>query len=441
MVFSNFLLTLFFSFSVIFLIDASSNGITVDLLHRDSPLSPFYNPNNTLFDRLKNAFHRSYSRKASLNSNSVSTKIIEAPIQSNGGEYLMKISLGTPSFETLAIADTGSDLLWTQCAPCTACYKQIPPLFYPKKSTSYRDLSCKSQLCAATGTPSCDSKNNCQYSISYGDNSYSYGDLAADTLSLHSSTGESVSFPKTVFGCGHENGGTFNETGSGIVGLGGGALSIVNQLKKSIGGKFSYCLTQIDKPNVPSKISFGSDAIVSGPNVVSTPLTMQPPDPFYYLNLEGVSVGTTKIVYKTQKSSDFTSDVNASSNDQGNIIIDSGTTLTFLPRKIYDQLESALVKAIKGKRANPQGPFNLCYRVAGGNFDAPTIVAHFTGADVELPPTSTFLEVEEGTVCLTLVPSDDLAIYGNLSQMNYLVGYDLVNNKVSFKPTDCSKVT
>ncbi|CAI9771654.1 unnamed protein product [Fraxinus pennsylvanica] len=441
MVFSNFLLTLFFSCSVISLIDASSNGITVDLLHRDSPLSPFYNPDNTLFDRLKSAFHRSYSRKASFNPTSISTKTIEAPIQLNSGEYLMKISLGTPSFETLAIADTGSDLLWTQCAPCTDCYKQIPPLFDPKNSTSYRDVSCQSQLCAAVGSSSCDSQNVCQYSVSYGDSSYSNGDLAADTLSLQSSTGKSVSFPKTVFGCGHENGGTFKEPGSGIVGLGGGALSIVNQLKNSIGGKFSYCLTQIDEPNVPSKISFGSDALVSGPNVVSTPLIKKSSDTFYYLNLEGVSVGTTKFFYKPLKNFDSIS-VDASSDDQGNIIIDSGTTLTFLPQQIYEQLEAALVKAIKGKRVtNPQGLLNLCYHVTGEKFDPPTIVAHFTGADVELPPTSTFLEVGEGMVCLTLVPSEDLTIYGNLSQMNYLVGYDLVNNKVSFKPTDCSKAT
>ncbi|CAI9775640.1 unnamed protein product [Fraxinus pennsylvanica] len=190
--------------------------------------------------------------------------------------------------------------------------------------------------------------------VSYGDNSYSNGDLAADTLSFQSSTGKAVSFPKTTFGCGHENGGT------------------------------------------SMKVALGSPLKGSG--------------------------------------------IDASSSDQGYIIIDSGTTLTFLPEEIYNQFESALVKAIKGKRVkDPRNGFNLCYQATGGSFDAPPIVAHFTGADVELPPTSTFLEIEEGMVCLTLAPSSDLAIYGNLSQMNYLVGYDLVNKKVSIKPTDCSK--
>ncbi|KAL2472260.1 Eukaryotic aspartyl protease family protein [Abeliophyllum distichum] len=437
MTFSNFLLSLLFSCSVISLIDAISNGITVDFIHRDSPLSPFYNPDNTRFDRLKSAAHRSFSRKESLNPTKISTKAgsFQSPIQSNAGEYLMKISLGTPSFEILAIADTGSDLLWTQCQPCTDCYKQIAPLFNPKKSSSYRNLSCQSQLCSALGSSSCDRKNNCQYSVTYGDNSYSNGDIAADTISFQSSTGKSVSFPKTVFGCGHENGGTFNETDSGIIGLGGGALSIVNQLSRSTGGTFSYCLTQVDEPNVTSKISFGSNALFSGPNVVSTPLIKKSPDTYYYLNLEGVSVGTNKIVYKPLKSP-------KASDDQGNIIIDSGTTLTFIPEQLYQQLESSLAKVIKGKRVtDPQGFFNLCYQVNGGKFSPPTIVAHFTGADVELPSTSTFLEIEEGLVCLTLFPSQDIAIFGNLSQMNYLVGYDLVKNKVSFKKTDCSKAT
>ena len=66
-----------------------------------------------------------------------------------------------------------------------------------------------------------------------------------------------VSFPNFAFGCGFNSGVTFSDTALGMAGLGGGPISIINQLNNSIGGKFSYCLTLPDS-NATSKISFGS---------------------------------------------------------------------------------------------------------------------------------------------------------------------------------------
>ncbi|KAK6129867.1 hypothetical protein DH2020_036385 [Rehmannia glutinosa] len=320
------LLSLFlFCFASVYLlsyIEATKNngGITIDLIHRDSPLSPSYNPSKTRFDRLKTTFERSVSRKSSLKltsdsvrTTSASLKDFQAPLSANGGEYLMKVSVGTPPFEILGIADTGSDLTWTQCQPCTQCYKQKAPLFDPRKTKTYRTLSCESQPCSAVGSSSCDTNNVCEYQYSYGDSSYTIGDLAVETFTFDSGTTQSVSFPKVVFGCGHQNEGTFSETGS------------------------------------------------------------------------------------------------------------------------------ALVKDVKGKRvSDSQGSFKLCYELTS-DFSAPPVIAHFKGADVELTQESTFLEVEQGVVCLTLVPSEDLAIFGNLHQMNYEIGYDIVGQSVNFLRKDCSK--
>ncbi|CAA2972704.1 aspartic proteinase CDR1-like [Olea europaea var. sylvestris] len=431
---SNFFFTLLVSCSVISLIDASNDGITVDLIYRDSRLSPFYNPNKTQFERLDSMFSRSLARKAFLNPTSISTTdSIEAVLKSSGGEYLMKISIGTPPVEILVMADTGSDLLWTQCLPCETC-EQNAPLFDPRKSTSYSHLPYSSNLCravTAVGHASRDHEDNCRYSVSYRDDSYSKGDLATETISLQSNSGKSVSY-KVAFGCGHDNRDTSNEAdagNTGIIGLGGGSLSLVRQLYKSIGGTFSYCLTQIDEYDAPSKISFGSDALVLGPKVVSTPLIIYKS---YYIRLEGVTVGTNRLNYEPPSGNGFP-------EDRGYIIIDSGTMLTFFFEQFYLKLESALVEVIKGERVKETpGDFKLCYRTSRGDFDAPKIVVHFSDADLELSSTNTFLEVK-GMLCLTMVPSNDKQIFGNLNQMDYLVGYDLVNNKVSFKPTDCSK--
>lgn len=429
---SIFLCSLLLSSFCLFIssVESSKNGgITVDLINRDSSRSPSYDPSNTRFQRLRDAFDRSFSRKSSLlsSTSSVSTDSVDAPVSSAGGEYLMKIKIGTPPVEQLVIADTGSDLLWTQCKPCTRCYKQDLPLFDPSRTSSYRTVSCQSDQCTASGRASCDRRNGCQYQVAYGDNSFSIGELAADTLTFDGG----VSFPKVAFGCGHQNAGPFSQAGSGLIGLGGGSISIINQLKSSIGGKFSYCLTLLNS-NVSSKISLGSNAVVAGPKVVSTPLVRKSTATFYYLTLEGVSVGAERV--------DYVPSTEALA-DEGNIIIDSGTTLTFVPSELYDGVEAALEKAITGTPvSDSRGLFKLCYKLESeGGLSSPTVTAHFKGADLVLPEESIFVEVEEGISCLTLMPSQDLAIFGNLHQMNYHIGYDLVKNQVSFLPTDCSK--
>ncbi|KAH0654933.1 hypothetical protein KY285_029815 [Solanum tuberosum] len=66
-----------------------------------------------------------------------------------------------------------------------------------------------------------------------------------------------------------------------------------------------------------------------------------------------------------------------------------------------------------GKDSNVE-TFRLCYESENDTIDAPMIVAHFTNVDFELSPSSTFAQVDE-------------------------IGYDLVANKVSFLPTDCTK--
>ncbi|KAK4422876.1 AUGMIN subunit [Sesamum alatum] len=47
----------------------------------------------------------------------------------SSGDFLMKLSMGTPPFEIMGILCTGSVITWTQCAPCDNCYPQNQPLF------------------------------------------------------------------------------------------------------------------------------------------------------------------------------------------------------------------------------------------------------------------------------------------------------------------------
>ncbi|PWA85405.1 eukaryotic aspartyl protease family protein [Artemisia annua] len=395
-----------------------NGGFSLDLIDRDSPQSPLYDPTYAQLDRLKNALLRSTLRASRLSKRAgFTSKVasIDVDISAALGEYVMLISIGTPPVKVFGIADTGSDLTWVQCKPCKNCYKQVGPLLVPSNSSTYRSLSCQSKGCEALDKDqlSCDSKNICHYKMSYGDSSVTVGDLAVDTFWFGPTPVKNV-----AFGCGHDNEGTFKKDSSGIVGLGGGPLSIINQLQYVVNGKFSYCLIPYSNNQKTSRIHFGTHAIVAGANVVSTPLIKKNPSTFYYLTLESILVGKHKVSAKGSSSK-----IPA---EKGNIIIDSGTTLTFIPDEFYSDLITSITNVIGLGFDIPQWGFKFCYK----NLNlgrVPPMTFRFTGANVEVPPENMFLEIQKGVNCLAFSSAaDGLAIFGNLMQRNMLVGYDLL---------------
>ncbi|KAM4072202.1 hypothetical protein ACB094_11G119800 [Castanea mollissima] len=411
------------TFSIILLcsfspIEAFNGGFTVDLIH-DSPNSPFFNASETHSQRIAKALRRSincvnlFKPTSSVSPNSLQTDTI-----SDSGEYLLKYSVGTQPVPNLAVADTGSDLIWLQCKPCIECYNQTAPLFDPEKSTTYKTVSCTSSLCKSPYNSCSIDGTRCQYSMEYGDESFSKGDLAVETITLGSNTGHSVPLRKTIIGCGHNNNDTSEiKASTGVVGLGGGKLSLVSQLHSSIGGKFSYCLVPFtySQYNTSSKLNFGSHAVVSG---------------FGTLTLEAMSVGSKRLKLSGSSSSGVS---------KGNIIIDSGTALTKLPTEFYKKFESAVAEEINFERIDdPSHELSLCYNHSDDTY-FPIITAHFSCADVKLNRASTFAPVTYGIVCLALVAAEP-SIFGNLAQSNLLVGYDLVEKTISFKTTDCTKL-
>ncbi|XP_022942027.1 aspartic proteinase CDR1-like [Cucurbita moschata] len=414
-------------------VGGGGHGFTTSLFHRDSFLSPLYNPSLSHYDRLTNAFRRSFSRSDTLLNRAAAVSItgIHSRIIPDDGEFLMSISIGTPRVKIMAIADTGSDLTWTQCMPCHKCFNQSFPIFNPRRSFSYRHVSCTSNACRSLDDYRCGPDNRtCSYGYSYGDQSFTYGDLASEKITIGS-----FKLYKTLIGCGHVNGGTFSEDTSGIIGLGGGPLSLISQMRKiaAVKRRFSYCLpTFFSDKNVTGKISFGKKAIVSGRKVVSTPLVLKEPNTFYYLTLEAMSVANKRFKAANNMSTAV---------EQGNILIDSGTTLTILPQNLYKGVASTLAHVVKAKRVNdPTGVLDLCFAACSvDHLNIPVITAHFAGnADVKLLPLNTFAMVADNVACLAFVPSANFAIFGNLAQVNFLVGYDLERKRLSFKYNVCA---
>ncbi|XP_004511020.1 aspartic proteinase CDR1-like [Cicer arietinum] len=428
----SFLILLLFSLCfIVFHSHAQNNGFSVELIHRDSLKSPFYQLAQTKYQLVVNAARQSISHINHFYKDSL-TSTPESNIIPEKGAYLMTYSVGTPPSRVYGIADTGSEIIWLQCQHCLQCFNQTNPMFDPSKSSSYKIIPCGSNTCRSRRDTYCTENEYCQYNIEYGDKSHSRGDLSVETLTIYSTTGHSFSFPNVVIGCGTQNTVSFEGKSYGIVGLGGGSVSLTTQLGSTIGGKFSYCLVPLlVESSVTSKLNFRKTAVVSGHGVVSTPLTKKNLQTFYYLTLEAFTVGNKRVKFGGD----------SIGGKEGNIIIDLGTTLTLLPSEDYTNLESTVAKFVKLDRVkDPNNQFSLCYNVTSEGYDFPIITANFKGADVKLNSINTFIPVADGMVCFAFISSNIGSIFGNLAQQNLLVGYDLVKNVVSFKQTDCTKL-
>ncbi|WP_411024290.1 pepsin-like aspartyl protease, partial [Salmonella sp. s58953] len=87
------------------------------------------------------------------------------------GEYFARLAVGYPPREYYLVTDTGSDVSWLQCSPCSECYQQSDPIFNPSASSTYRSLSCDSPQCGQLRVSGCQA-GSCLYQVSYGDGSF-----------------------------------------------------------------------------------------------------------------------------------------------------------------------------------------------------------------------------------------------------------------------------
>ncbi|MCO5559541.1 hypothetical protein L7F22_013142 [Adiantum nelumboides] len=369
---------------------------------------------------------------------------IEAPAGLGGPaseDFVIQLAMGTPAVSFLGIVDTGSDLVWRQCQPCSACFPQPPPVFEPSSSQSYRPVSCSSPLCAALPkhTSSCDvDTQTCTYSYGYYDGAKTSGDLVLDTLSLPDETGNlQLATSKFAFGCGHSQHsgipGEFSVGLGGIVGLGKGDISLPSQLGVK---QFSYCINSMfhvktgDKQLSSGSLVLGASEILhaaveyAGAVSISTSLINVHDSPsLYYVNVTGISVRKELL--------DLPAGVFAVQSDgSGGVIVDSGTSLTIFPLLVYQQLEQAM-KAYLLIPAVSYSEFSVCYNSSAFAVELqniPSLTFHLEGGDLVVPGENFFVTnmgVAGDLTCLAVAGLDiNFSILGNLQQRNFLVTYD-----------------
>ncbi|GKV25081.1 hypothetical protein SLEP1_g34576 [Rubroshorea leprosula] len=352
----------------------------------------------------------------------LSTPVVSGTSQGSG-EYFSRVGVGSPTKQFYMVLDTGSDINWIQCEPCSDCYQQSDPIFNPSASSTYSPLSCQSQQCGSLDVSQCRS-GRCLYQVSYGDGSYTVGDFVTETVSF----GNSGDIKGIALGCGHDNEGLFVGA-AGLLGLGGGSLSLTNQIKAT---SFSYCLVDRDSSG-SSSLDFNS-ALPRG-SVTAPLLKNRKVDTFYYVGLTGFSVGGQMVQIPPSL---FQMD----DSGNGGIIVDCGTAITRLQTQAYNSLRDAFVKLTQHlPSTNGVALFDTCYDLSSKtSVTVPTVAFHFSGGQsLGLPAKNYLIPVDSaGTFCFAFAPtSSALSIIGNVQQQGTRVTFDVANNRIGFSPRNC----
>lgn len=424
---------------------------SIPLVHRDA-VKGHGNNNLSYADRMLQRLKRDAARVGAINSklelavkgikrsslkpDSSSPSIMsesdfESPVVSGmdqgSGEYFSKIGVGSPQRDQLMVLDTGSDVSWIQCEPCSDCYQQADAIYNPALSSTFKYVGCQEKLCQELDVQGCSRSGNCYYQVSYGDGSYTLGNFATETVTL----GGSV-VPNVALGCGHDNEGLFVGA-AGLLGLGGGSLSFPSQLTDDNGKIFSYCLVDRDSES-SSTLQFGRAAVPNGA-VVAPMLKNSRLDTFYYVSLSGISVAG-----KMLPISDSVFGIDAAGN--GGVIVDSGTAVTRLQTAAYDSLRDAFRAGTKTlPSTDGVSLFDTCYDLSSkDSVDVPIVAFHFSGGgSMSLPAKNYLVPVDSvGTFCFAFAPtSSSLSIVGNIQQQGIRVSFDRVNSQVGFSANKC----
>ncbi|XP_038972624.1 aspartic proteinase 39-like isoform X1 [Phoenix dactylifera] len=361
------------------------------------------------------------------------------------GLYFAEIGIGTPPKTYYVQVDTGSDILWVNCVTCTRCPKKSDlgielTLYDPKGSHSGSLVSCNENFCTSTyggEIEGCSPNNPCQYSVMYGDGSSTAGYFVTDVVEYNQVSGNHRTTPANAsvsFGCGAQQSGDLgssSEALDGILGFGQSNSSMISQLAAAgrVRKVFAHCLDTVKGGGI-----FALGNVVE-PKVKTTPLI--PNMPHYNVNLRAIEVAGAFLRLPTDL---------FENGDKKGTIIDSGTTLSYLPEAAYKPLLNAIFSYQPNLSFRTIQDF-LCFRYSGSVDDGfPDIVFHFENSlSLNVYPHDYLFQNEDDVYCvgwqnggMQSKDGKDMFLLGDLALSNKLVLYDLENQVIGWTEHNCS---
>ncbi|KAL6856221.1 hypothetical protein ACP4OV_019023 [Aristida adscensionis] len=348
------------------------------------------------------------------------------------GYYTTRLYIGTPPQEFALIVDSGSTVTYVPCASCEQCGNHQDPRFQPDRSSTYSPVKCNVDC-------TCDNdKNQCTYERQYAEMSSSSGVLGEDLVSFGR---ESELKPqRAVFGCENsETGDLFSQHADGIMGLGRGQLSIMDQLveKGVISDSFSLCYGGMD---------IGGGTMVLGGMPAPPDMVFSHSDPvrspYYNIELKEIHVAGKALHLDPRIF-----------NSKHGTVLDSGTTYAYLPEQAFVAFKDAVtskVHSLKKIRGPDPNYKDICFAGAGRNVSQlsdvfPNVdMVFLNGQKLSLSPENYLFRHSkvEGAYCLGVFQNgkDPTTLLGGIIVRNTLVTYDRHNEKIGFWKTNCSEL-
>ncbi|KAH9315061.1 hypothetical protein KI387_023688, partial [Taxus chinensis] len=347
--------------------------------------------------------------------------------------YTTRLRIGTPQQEFALIVDSGSTVTYVPCSTCTQCGNHQDPRFQPELSNTYKPVKC------GVDCSNCDiEKNQCKYERQYAEMSSSSGVLGEDIVSFGD---ESALRPqRAVFGCENsETGDIYHQHADGIMGLGRGTLSIMDQLVQSgvIANSFSLCY---------GGMGIGGGAMILGaiPPPPEMVFTKSNPNrsPYYNIQLKGMRVAGNPLPLSRQVF-----------DGKFGTVVDSGTTYAYLPEAAFVAFRDAVIKHIGSlKRIDGPDPsyHDICFSGAGS--DISQLSRKFPHVDLvfekeqmlSIAPENYLFQHSKvhGAYCLGIFQNgkDPTTLLGGILVRNMLVTYDRSNERIGFWKTNCSEL-
>ncbi|KAJ6343479.1 hypothetical protein OIU76_005255 [Salix suchowensis] len=337
------------------------------------------------------------------------------------GLYYAKIGIGTPTKDYYVQVDTGSDIMWVNYTG-----KLVP---------------CDQEFCYEINggpLPGCTANMSCPYLEIYGDGSSTAGYFVKDVVQYARVSGDLITTAangSVIFGCGARQSGDLGSSNEealdGILGFGKSNSSMISQL--AVTGKvkkiFAHCL---DGTNGGGIFVIGH---VVQPKVNMTPLI--PNQPHYNVNMTAVQVGHDFLSLPT--------DV-FEAGDRKGAIIDSGTTLAYLPEMVYKPLVSKIISQQPDLKVHTVRDEYTCFQYSESLDDGfPNVTLHFENSVTLKVYPHEYLFPFEGLWCIGWQNSGmqsrdrrNMTLLGDLVLSNKLVLYDLENQTIGWTEYNCS---
>ncbi|KFK40980.1 hypothetical protein AALP_AA2G069500 [Arabis alpina] len=356
------------------------------------------------------------------------------------GLYFTKIKLGTPPKEYHVQVDTGSDILWVNCSPCPKCPTKTNlgfrlALYDMSASNTSKKVSCEDDFCSFIAqSETCQPARGCSYHIVYADESTSDGNFIRDSLTLDQITGDLQTGPlgqQVVFGCGSDQSGQLGKSDSavdGVMGFGQANTSVLSQLAATGDAKrvFSHCLDNVKGGGI---FAVG---VVDSPTVKTTP--MVPNQMHYNVMLRGMDVDGAPL------------DLPPSLVRYGGTIVDSGTTLAYLPKALYESLIQTITAHQPVKLHIVEDTFQCFSFTKDPDQAFPPVNFDFEDSlKLTVYPHDYLFSLEKNMYCfgwqvggLTTEDSSEVILLGDMVLSNKLVVYDLENEVIGWADHNCS---